>query len=130
MNFDHFLAGADATRVCRVLEKFAIHDLRKFAITGSLALETQLIGHGHVPRARALNDMDIVVDSIASIPEVLAKVFLVRHIHPQVPEGKMLIQFVDSDAALRIDVFRAYGATMVRSESVCIGTALIQSSLA
>jgi hypothetical protein len=126
VNFDHFLAGADATRVCRVLEKFAIHDRRKFALTGSLALETHLIGLGHVPRARALNDVDIVVESIASIPEALAKVFLVRHIHPQVPEGKMLIQLVDPDAALRIDVFRAYGATMVRSESAWFGTALIQ----
>ena len=117
MNFDHFLASADATRVCRVLEKFAIHDLRKFALTGSLALETHLIGLGHLPRARTLNDVDIVVESIASIPETLAKVFLVRHIHPQVPEGKMLIQLVDPDTALRIDAFRAYGATMVRSES-------------
>jgi hypothetical protein len=126
VNFDHFLASADATRVCRVLEKFAIHDLRKFALTGSLALETHLIGLGHLRRARTLNDVDIVVDSIASIPETLAKVFLVRHIHPQVPEGKMLIQLVDPDTALRIDVFRAYGATMARSESACFGTALIQ----
>jgi hypothetical protein len=126
VNFDHFLPAIDATRVCRVLEKFAIHDLRKFALTGSLALETHLIGLGHVPRARTLNDVDIAVESIASIPEALAKEFLVRHIHPHVPEGKMLIQLVDPDAALRIDVFRAYGATMVRSESVCVGTVLIQ----
>ena len=126
MHFDHFLAATDATRVCRVLEKFAIHDFRKFALTGSLALEGHLIGLGHVPHARTLNDVDVVVESIASIPEALAKVFLVRHIHPQVPEGKMLIQLVDPDEALRVDVFRAYGATMVRSKSVCFGTALIQ----
>jgi hypothetical protein len=126
VNFDHFLAAADAARVCRVLDKFATHDLCEFALTGSLALETHLIGLGHVPRTRTFNDVDIVVESITSIPETLAKDFLVRHIHPHVPEGKMLIQFVDPDGALRIDVFRAYGATMVRSKSVCFGTVLIQ----
>jgi hypothetical protein len=126
VNFDHFLAADDAARVCRVLDKFATHDLRRFALTGSLALETHLIGLGHVPRARTLNDVNIVVESLASIPETLAKDFLVRHIHPHVPEGKMLIQLVDPDGALRIDVFRAYGATMVRSESLCFGTVPIQ----
>jgi hypothetical protein len=125
VNFDRFLSAADATRVCRVLEKFAILGPRKFALTGSLALETRLIGLGHVPRLRTLNDVDIVVESIACIPEALAKGFLVRHIHPHVPGGKMLIQLVDPDAALRVDVFRAYGATMARSESVRFGTVLL-----
>jgi hypothetical protein len=70
--------------------------------------------------------VDIVVESFASIPGALAKEFLVRHIHPQALEGKMLIQLVDADEALRIDVFRAYGATMVRSQAMCFGTSPIQ----
>jgi hypothetical protein len=66
--------------------------------------------------------MDIVVESFGSIPSSLADAFLFRHIHSKAPEGKMLIQFIDPEVALRIDVFRAYGATMARSRPVCFGT--------
>jgi hypothetical protein len=126
VTFDLFLSSVDAKRVCRVLEKLALRDLHGFALTGSLALETQWIGLGHPPHTRELNDLDIVVDSLASIPDDLARDFLVRHIHPKAPQGKMLIQLVDPEEALRIDVFRAYGATMMRSQPVCFGTSLIQ----
>jgi hypothetical protein len=126
MTFDLFLSSTDATRVSRVLEKLAFHDLRRFALTGSLAIQMHLIGLGHVPHTCSLNDVDIVVESLVSIPDALAKDFLVRHIHPHVPEGKMLIQLVDPDEALRIDVFRAYGATIARSKFVLLGTSLTQ----
>jgi hypothetical protein len=70
--------------------------------------------------------MDLVVESRSSIPGSLADAFLFRHIHPKAPEGKLLIQFVDPEAALRIDVFRAYGDTMARSQPVCFGTSPIR----
>lgn len=126
MNFDKFLASVDLTRVCRVLEKLALCELHKFALTGSLAMETHRIGLGGEPKIRPLHDVDIVVESFASIPAAIAKNFLVRHIHPRAPEGKILIQLVDPDESLRIDVFRTYGATMLRSRPVCFGTILIQ----
>jgi hypothetical protein len=126
VTFDLFLSPTDATRVCRVLEKFALHDLHGFALTGSLALETQWIRLGHAPHTRALNDLDIVVESFASIPSAVTESFLFRHIHPKAPQGKMLVQLVDPEEALRIDVFRAYGATMARSQSVCFGTSPMQ----
>jgi hypothetical protein len=126
MTFDLFLSPIDAKRVCRVLEKLAQCDLRGFALTGSLALEAQWIRFGHAQHARALNDLDIVVESLASIPDALAKDFLVRHIHPKAPQGKMLIQLVDPEEALRIDVFRPYGATMARSQPVSFGTSSLQ----
>ena len=126
MTFDLFLSSTDAARVCRVLEKFAVRNLRGFALTGSLALETQWIALGHVPHRRALNDLDLVVELSASIPDTLAQDFLVRHIHPKAPQGKMLIQLVDPEEALRIDIFRAYGVTMARSQPVCFGTSSIQ----
>jgi len=126
VTFDLFLSSTDAARVCRVLEKFAVRNLCGFALTGSLALEMQWIALGHAPHRRALNDLDLVVESFASIPDTLAQDFLVRHIHPQVPQGKMLIQLVDPEQALRIDVFRPYGATMTRSQPVCFGTSSIQ----
>ncbi len=70
--------------------------------------------------------MDLVVESFSSIPGSLAEAFLFRHIHPNAPEGKMLVQFIDPEAPLRIDVFRAYGATMARSQPVCFGASPIR----
>lgn len=114
MTLDLFLSPADGARVSRVLQKLALHDIERFALTGGLALELHLIDRGHAPCLRTLNDIDFVVDSFASIPGTLGKDFLIRHIHPRVPEGKTLMQLVDPDEALRIDIFRAYGATMKR----------------
>jgi hypothetical protein len=126
VTFDLSLSSTEAKRVCRVLEKLAQCNLRGFALTGSLALEAQWTRLGRAPHTRALHDLDIVVESFASIPDTLARDFLVRHIHPKAPQGKILIQIVDPEQALRIDVFRAYGATMARSQPVCFGTSSIQ----
>lgn len=71
---------------------------------------------------RALNDLDIVVDSFDSIPPTIAhKDLLLRHIHPKAPRGKILLQLVDPEVALRIDIFRSFGATLSRSEAVRFG---------
>lgn len=122
MNFDLLLAGSDTARVQRSLDKLARCDLNNFAVTGRLALEAHRIRLGLPSHRHPLNDLDIVVESFASIPEALAGDFLVRHIHAHAPEGKMLVQLVDPDASLRIDIFRAYGATMTRSQSFEFGT--------
>ena len=58
----------------------------------------------------------VIVGSFASIPGSLADGFLVHHIHPHAPEGKMLLQLIDREQALRIDVFRQFGATLTRTE--------------
>jgi hypothetical protein len=118
VTFDRFLAPADARRVTRVLENLARHGLRNFAVTGGLAVEAHLdrARDAPVPRVRPLNDIDIVVESFGGIPPALADGFLFRHIHPRVPEGKTLVQLVDAGEALRIDIFRAQGATLARAE--------------
>jgi hypothetical protein len=126
MTFDLFLSPSDAMRVCRVMAKLALHDFRDFALTGGLAIETHWLGLGRAPRVRALNDMDTVVESFGSIPGALANTFLCRHIHPRAPEGKTLLQLVDPNEAIRIDVFRARGATMARRQSVDFRTRPIQ----
>lgn len=113
MAFDLFLAPADARRAARVLEKLARRGLRDFAGTGGLAIEAHLVGHS--TRLRSLNDVDIVVESFGAIPAALADGFLFRHIHPHAPQGKTLAQLVDPGEALRVDIFRAYGATLARS---------------
>jgi len=81
---------------------------------------------GSVPHVRPLNDIDLLVQSFSVIPTTLATDFLIRHIHPYAPTGKMLIQLVDPREALRIDIFRASGATTDRSQSICFGTRPIQ----
>ncbi len=91
---------------------------RDCALTGSVALEAQLISRGRTPQRRRLNDLDYVVDEFVSIPSALASGFLVHHVHPKAPQGKLLLQLVDPDRALRIDLFRAFGATMSRANTL------------
>lgn len=123
MSFGLFLSPNDVARLGHVLHRLRHYGLTQFAITGSLALETSLILRGNPTCHRELNDLDIVVESFDSIPNGLANSgLLVRHIHPRAPEGKIVIQFVDPDDALRIDVFRSYGATLRRSKTVPFGT--------
>jgi hypothetical protein len=130
VTLDRFLSNRDASRIRRVLEKLKHHKLQEFALTGSIALEIQMIGLGRAPRTRALNDLDIVVESFASIPSAMTKDFLVRHIHPNAPKGRIVIQLVDAEETLRIDVFSTYGATMRRTRSVQVGnSALVVVSL-
>lgn len=62
--------------------------------------------------------MDFVAESFDCIPQTLAEDFIFRHIHPQDPPGKNMLQFVDLDTAVRIDVFRAIGTAMVRTSEV------------
>ena len=113
LTFDLFLSPGDARRAARALEKLERCGLRDFALIGGLAIEARLVGHS--TQARALNDVDIVVESFGAIPATLADDFLFRHIHPHAPQGKTLVQLVDPGEALRIDIFRAYGATLARS---------------
>ncbi len=124
--FNAFLTSADAMRVFRIQEKLRLHDIHKFALTGGLAIEIHLIAQDHVQHTRNLNDVDFVVESFASIPGTLAKSFLIRHIHPKATEGKTLMQLVDPDEALRIDIFRAYGAAMKRCRPLCLADTAIQ----
>jgi hypothetical protein len=109
------LSSADAARAWRVLEKLSLHGLHGFHLTGRLAMEAHRVASGDRSASRALNDIDIVVPSFAAVPEALARGFLVRHIHPKAPEGKIVVQLVDAEEALRIDVFSAYGSTLTRS---------------
>jgi hypothetical protein len=112
--FDVILSDQDASRATAVVDELLAHGFRG-SLTGGLAVEAHLRVRGHQVRQRALNDVDFVVDSFASIPDSLADRFLLNHIHPFAPEGKTLIQLIDSARAVRIDVFRAVGATLLRS---------------
>ena len=86
MGLELFLSRGDVTRLDRVLHRLRRYGLTQFAITGSLALETNLKLLGHPTRHRELNDLDIVVESFASVPDGMANSgLLIRHIHPRAP---------------------------------------------
>ena len=95
-----------------LFDKLSAYGFRGGALTGSLAIEAHLFSQGCNTERRSLNDLDFVVGSFASIPGSLADGFLVHHIHPHAPEGKMLLQLIDREQALRIDLFRKFGATL------------------
>ena len=112
--FDAILTGDAAFRASVVVNELLAHGFRG-ALTGGLAIEAHLSARGQPARRRPLNDVDFVVGSFASIPDSLADRFLVHHVHPFAPEGKTVLQLIDPERAVRVDVFRAFGATLLRS---------------
>lgn len=114
--FSAFLKPDDAKRASGVVEKLLTNGLRGCALTGSLAIEAQLRAHGRPIHGCALNDVDLVVQGFDAIPTTLADGFLLNHIHPYAPEGKTLLQVIDRERALRVDLFRAFGATLSRAD--------------
>ena len=122
---ERFLSLADADRASRTFLKLARHDMRRLALTGGFAIEIHRLRQGCRPPIRSLNDIDLIAGSFASIPQSLAG-FLFRHIHPLAPPGRTMLQIVDEESALRVDVFRAYGATMSRTSNLDLPTGTIQ----
>src|SRR6202011_4953409 len=98
-----FLSVADQDRALRSLQKLARHDVSRWALTGGVALGIHRVLLRGEPAIPTLNDLDFIVDSFDCIPETLANDFLFRHIHPFDTPGKTMLQFVDSDSALRMD---------------------------
>lgn len=73
---------------------------------------------GHQVEPRALNDLDFATISFDTIPNSLGNAFLVRHVHPFDLPNKMIAQFVSSELALRVDVFRTHPEVMNRANSI------------
>ena len=113
--FEDFLSFADASRASRVFEKLARHKMKAWALTGGLAIGIHLNRLGRQSSIRVLNDLDFIAASFDCIPETLAHDFIFRHIHPSDPPGKLILQFIEPDSAVRIDVFRADASVMNRT---------------
>ena len=107
----------DASRAASVIQKLAIRECQ-IALTGGVAMEMLLRSNGRPSVRRPLNDLDFVVEDFATIPPLLANDFVLHHVHPFAPEGKLLLQLIDADHAVRIDLFRAFGETMRRSREL------------
>ena len=114
--FNAFLDSNDARRAADLVGRLSEYGFRVGALTGGVALEARLVANGHTPQRRLLNDLDFVVEGFASIPSTLADRFLVHHIHADAPPGKIPLQLIDRDRALRIDLFRTLGATLSRAD--------------
>jgi hypothetical protein len=115
--FAGVLNDEDARRATDVIEAVLAHDIR-CALTGGLAIDAQLRKHGRPGERRSLNDIDFVVEDFASIPESLAGAFLQHHVHPDANDGRTLLQLVDEPRAIRIDLFRALGGSLLRASKL------------
>jgi hypothetical protein len=115
---DGFLCAADRKRVLNTLQKLSRHYLSGWALAGGLAVEIHCLRGGLPHSTRPLNDIDFVAAALDCAPETLSRDFLVRHVHPLDPPGKMMLQLVAPNARLRIDLFRAYGAILSRTLSL------------
>jgi hypothetical protein len=112
--YDTALSEFDRARAEQTFRKLLRHDVSRWALTGGLATEAHLERCGGEATIRPLHDIDFIVSSFDCIPASLADDFLLRHVHPDDPPGKTLVQCVDPETAVRVDVFRAYGGVMDR----------------
>src|SRR5882724_6952504 len=110
-----FLCHADAERTLATLRKFARHNISSWALAGVFAVEIHCLRRGCPSSIRTLTDLDFIAEGFDCVPRTLVDDFLFRHIHPLDPPGKTILQFSDPDTAMRIDLFRAYGAVMSRN---------------
>lgn len=113
-----FLSESDARRASGVLEKLSRHHISHWVLAGSLALELHCPILGHPAQNRALNDLDFVTDSFEHLPGTLAADFIFRHVHPCEPPGRVMLQMIDPENALRIDIFGATESELRRARKV------------
>lgn len=116
-----FLNDADVHRVSRCLDMLSACGFRG-ALTGNLALKMRLLASGRPVERTTLNDIDLVVETFEAVPTSTVDHFLVNHVHPHAPPGKLLLQFVHRDTALRLDVFRQSGKTLSRCHPISTGS--------
>ena len=119
--FEAILSEDDAARATVVVNDLLARGFHG-SLTGSLAIAAHLRARGRSAGRRPLSDIDFVVDRFTTIPESLADRFLLNHVHPYAPEGKTLVQLIDPEHALRVDVFRAFGATVSRGGPLGVDT--------
>jgi hypothetical protein len=115
MHIGAYLSVADADRVRLVFEKLNRLGFADYAVTSGLALEAALdCGR---PGRSTLNDIDLVAADFDALPVTLGSSFLVNHAHPKRPKGKLILQLVCPDTAVRVDVFSAYGTILDRTRA-------------
>ena len=112
--YDGVFSEIDRERAERTFRKLLRHDIADWALTGGFAIEAHVERCGGTSAVRPLHDIDFLVSSFEEIPESLANDFLLRHVHPDDPPGKTLLQCIDLETSVRVDVLRAYGDVISR----------------
>jgi hypothetical protein len=119
MAIELFFNAADSARVARTFRNLALHDISRWAaLTGGVAIELHILRRGGEPIMRQLHDLDFLTASFEAIPKTLGQKLLLRHVHPNDPPGKNMLQGVDPETEVRMDVFRAYGLEMERTSAI------------
>jgi hypothetical protein len=118
IDFTAFLSASDAERASRTLHELHRHRTESLVLTGGMAIEFHMLRLGLAAGTRPLNDIDFLAASFDDIPQTLSDGLLFRHVHPNDPPGKTMLQCVHPETAVRVDIFRAYGNTMDRAERV------------
>ncbi|MEN3335457.1 MAG: hypothetical protein V7641_4822 [Blastocatellia bacterium] len=108
------LAGEEISKCHGSLGKLARHLEAPVMITGSLAMNWHLLANGRRIKKQRLNDIDVVVEDLASLRPSLSRDFLIRHFHPTRGGGRILIMLIDEEHATRIDVFTPTTRTLLR----------------
>jgi hypothetical protein len=121
MEFEEFLSREDAERARRTLATLSNCDFSGLVLTGGFAVELHHLLKGLVAQPRLLNDIDFLAGSFSAIPEAISTKMIFRHVHPNAPPNRTQLQRVDPETAVRVDVFRACGETMVRAIPTVIG---------
>ena len=113
--FANLLDPADARRATEVVAAVFRHGLRG-ALTAGSAIEAQLRAHGQPIERRPLNDIDLVVENFAAIPEPIVQSFLQHYVHADATYGRTLLQPVDEEHRIRVDLFRTLGMSLTRAQ--------------
>lgn len=114
MIFEGVVSKEEQVRAERSLSKLLAHDISRWALTGGFAIEFHIRQAGGESVMRPLHDMDFIVSSFDCIPVSIGRDFLIRHVHPNDPVGKNLLQCVDPETGVRVDVFRVHPSVMDR----------------
>jgi hypothetical protein len=118
VNVEEFYEPAVRSRVTKTFLELAQHDISRWALTGGTAIELHLRGRNTPTFLRPLHDLDFFTSDFACLPETLGQSLLLRHVHPDDPPAKCLLQGVFPQTVVRIDVFRAYGSEMDRASTI------------
>lgn len=116
MHLDRLFAEETA-RLGRAFRRLLAHNPEDIALTGSLAMAAQL---GRVTD-RTFGDIDLVVASVDGLPRSIADEFICPHVHPAAPPGRLMLQLVHSEDAVRIDIFKAQGSVLSRARMHAFG---------
>lgn len=103
-----FLSHDDAARFSAMLALLSRHLNGPVVVTGSFAVEWQLLTKHGDGQKRRLNDIDLVaVNGLTDIGRGLKTDFLIHHFHPTREAGNVLVQLVEPHSQTRIDIFSA-----------------------